>query len=133
VRPRGLRGHEWRAIQRARVFERARRWQDAGAFRRAFVGISRLSRWLAAAVFARAFLDVLQANTGVLSTPGLFAEIRDRMKQEEARDTKQAQAAGTRGAAGDQAAFNEVPDLKSIRSAGHEMGDFIFIPVVQKG
>jgi hypothetical protein len=62
-------------------------------------------------VFARAFLDVLQENTGVLSTPALFAQLRERVK---------------RGAA--QNAFAQTPDFKTIKSAGDEMGDFFFVP-----
>jgi TPR repeat protein len=63
-------------------------------------------------VFARAFLDALESNTSVLSTPALFERIRDRVKQEAQRS-----------------AFVEVPDLKTIKSAGHEMGDFFFVPL----
>jgi len=63
-------------------------------------------------VFARAFLDALESNTTVLSTPALFARIRDRVRQ-----------------AARQSSFIQSPDLKSIKSAGHEMGDFFFVPV----
>ncbi|MBV8806179.1 MAG: caspase family protein [Sinobacteraceae bacterium] len=63
-------------------------------------------------VFAHAFLDVLQSNTSVLSTPALFEKIRDRVRQEARQN-----------------AFVQSPDLKSIKSAGHEMGDFFFVPV----
>lgn len=63
-------------------------------------------------VFARAFLEALESNTSVLSTPALFARIRDRVRQEAGKS-----------------AFSQSPDLKSIKSAGHEMGDFFFVPV----
>ena len=63
-------------------------------------------------VFARAFLDALEANSTVLSTPALFEKIRDRVKQEAQRS-----------------AFAQAPDLKTIKSAGHEMGDFFFVPL----
>lgn len=63
-------------------------------------------------VFARAFIDVLQQNDGVLSAPALFARLRDRVKAAAAHDS-----------------FAQIPELKSIRSAGHEMGDFFFVPV----
>lgn len=63
-------------------------------------------------VFADAFLDALESNTSVLSTPALFARIRDRVRQEAQKS-----------------AFAQSPDLKSIKSAGHEMGDFFFVPV----
>jgi hypothetical protein len=65
-------------------------------------------------VFARAFLDALETNTTVLSTPALFSRVRDRVKQ-----------------AAQQSAFVQAPDLKSIKSAGHEMGDFFFVPLGQ--
>ncbi len=62
-------------------------------------------------VFARAFLDALQSNTAVLSTPALFARIRDRIAH-----------------SATQSSFAQAPELKTIRSAGHEMGDFFFVP-----
>lgn len=64
-------------------------------------------------VFARAFLDTLETNTSVLSTPALFSKVRDLVHQEASK----------------QGAFVQTPDLKSIKSAGHEMGDFFFVPV----
>lgn len=63
-------------------------------------------------VFARAFLDALESNTVVLSTPALFGRIRDEVKQ-----------------AAQRSAFAQAPDLKTIKSAGHEMGDFFFVPL----
>ncbi len=63
-------------------------------------------------VFARAFLQALETNTAVLSTPALFDRIRDQVKQEAQRS-----------------AFLQAPDLKTIKSAGHEMGDFFFVPL----
>jgi uncharacterized protein len=62
-------------------------------------------------IFARAFLDVLGANTGILSAPSLFIQVQDRVKAASARNH-----------------FNEVPELKAIKAAGHELGDFFFIP-----
>ncbi len=62
-------------------------------------------------VFARAFLDVLQSNTSILASPELFLEVRDRV-----------QAAA---AAFD---FEQRPEFKTIKSAGHEVGDFFFVP-----
>jgi hypothetical protein len=62
-------------------------------------------------VFAQAFLDALQSNDTVLSTPALFSHIRDRLAR-----------------AGTQSAFKQTPELKTIKSAGHEMGDFFFVP-----
>jgi uncharacterized protein len=63
-------------------------------------------------VFARAFIDVLRTNTGVLSTPALAAQLRDRVRRAAA-----------------QSSFHQVPDLKAIKSAGHELGDFFFVPL----
>jgi len=62
-------------------------------------------------VFARAFLDVLGSNTGILSTPALFAQVQARVKAGAARNN-----------------FSQVPEFKAIKSAGHELGDFFFIP-----
>lgn len=62
-------------------------------------------------VFARAFLDVLEANADLLSTPALFAQLQERVRTAAARNN-----------------FQQVPELKSIKSAGHEVGDFFFVP-----
>ncbi|MDR2215516.1 MAG: caspase family protein [Nevskiaceae bacterium] len=62
-------------------------------------------------VFARAFIDVLESNDQLLSTPALFARL-----QEHVRD------------AAKQGNFDQTPELKSIKSAGHEVGDFFFVP-----
>jgi uncharacterized protein len=62
-------------------------------------------------VFARAFLDVLTANTGILSAPSLFTQVHDRVKAAAARSH-----------------FSEEPELKAIKTAGHELGDFFFVP-----
>jgi hypothetical protein len=45
-----LRGYQWRAISRALEFERARRWQNAAQFRKAFAGTSSLQRVLMAVI-----------------------------------------------------------------------------------
>lgn len=62
-------------------------------------------------VFARAFLDALTENEGVLSGPDVFLRIRDRVT-----------------AAAAAAQFEQRPELKTIKAAGHEMGDFYFVP-----
>ncbi len=62
-------------------------------------------------VFARAFLDELEANQGILSSPELFSRIRKRVEIA-ARKNK----------------FVQVPEFKSIKGAGHEVGDFFFVP-----
>jgi hypothetical protein len=51
-RPRELKAHEWRAIRRAITLIRARRYDNAGQFRKALVGTSRLQRGLAGATMA---------------------------------------------------------------------------------
>lgn len=62
-------------------------------------------------VFARAFIDVLAANSDVLSTPALFARLQKQVRTHAARSN-----------------FEQQPEFKSIKSAGHEVGDFFFVP-----
>ena len=62
-------------------------------------------------VFARAFLDVLGANTQIMSTPALFTQVKERVKAAAARNH-----------------FNQIPEFKAIKAAGHELGDFFFVP-----
>jgi len=62
-------------------------------------------------VFARAFLDVLSANDVILSTTALFTQVREHVK-----------AGATRSH------VTQVPELKAIKAAGHELGDFFFVP-----
>jgi hypothetical protein len=52
ARPRGIRRHEWRAIERALAFTRDRRWQSAGEFLRAFEGRSVTAKVLGTLVAA---------------------------------------------------------------------------------
>jgi uncharacterized caspase-like protein len=66
-------------------------------------------------VFARAFLDVLESNRGVLSAPSLFVQLQGKVK---------------RGAAG--AGFAQAPEFKAIKGAGHEIGDFFFVPLAAR-
>ena len=62
-------------------------------------------------VFARAFLDKLEANTGIMSSPELFNRIRKRVEVAAAKNK-----------------FVQKPEFKSIKGAGHEVGDFFFVP-----
>lgn len=62
-------------------------------------------------VFARAFIDELEANTGILSSPELFSRLSKRVEV----------AAATNK-------FVQKPEFKSIKGAGHEVGDFFFVP-----
>ena len=63
-------------------------------------------------VFARAFLDELEANDGILSSPELFSRIRRRVEIAAASNE-----------------FVQTPEFKSIKGAGHEVGDFFFVPI----
>ena len=67
-------------------------------------------------VFARAFLDELEANQGILSSPELFSRIRKRVEVAAAKNK-----------------FVQQPEFKSIKGAGHEVGDFFFVPRSDRG
>jgi hypothetical protein len=62
-------------------------------------------------VFARAFIDELEKNQGVLSTPELFGRLQKRVAESAAKNR-----------------FVQKPEFKSIKAAGHEVGDFFFVP-----
>ena len=62
-------------------------------------------------VFARALLDILESNQEILTAPSLFELIQQRVKIGAARNN-----------------FVQVPEFRSIKSAGHEAGDFFFVP-----
>lgn len=62
-------------------------------------------------VFAQAFLDELETNQGVLAAPELFARVSKRVATVAARNK-----------------FVQKPEFKSIKGAGHEVGDFFFVP-----
>ena len=66
-------------------------------------------------VFAKAFLDELENNTGILSSPELFSRIRKNVELAAAKNK-----------------FVQSPEFKSIKGAGHEVGDFFFIPKAGK-
>ena len=66
-------------------------------------------------VFARAFLDELEANTSILSSPELFSRLRKRVEVAAAKNK-----------------FVQKPEYKSIKGAGHEVGDFFFVPKASK-
>lgn len=61
-------------------------------------------------IFAKAFLDVLENSEGVLTGPELYLKIRDEVS---------AKAQGLN--------FKQEPELKVIKGAGHEVGDFFFV------
>jgi uncharacterized protein len=62
-------------------------------------------------VFAAALAAELEGNTGILSTPELFSRIRVRVQNAAARQS-----------------YAQTPTFKAIRTAGHDMGDFFFVP-----
>ncbi|MEX1667715.1 caspase family protein [Zhongshania guokunii] len=62
-------------------------------------------------VFAQELIDALRSNVKVLSAPDLYASIRGPVK---------ARAAVNQ--------FIQEPVYKSIKGAGHEVGDFFFVP-----
>lgn len=62
-------------------------------------------------VFANAFIDELENNDGLLTTPALFLKLRDRV-----------------ALAASQQDFSQEPEIKALRRAGHEVGDFFFVP-----
>jgi len=65
-------------------------------------------------VFAKAFLDVLETNSSVLTAPGLFSMLQGKVKEGAQRNH-----------------FSEQPEFKSIKGAGHEVGDFFFVPLAR--
>lgn len=62
-------------------------------------------------VFARELIGILRDNTQVLSAPDLFASIRGPVMQRASENN-----------------FVQEPVYKSIKGAGHEVGDFFFVP-----
>ena len=62
-------------------------------------------------VFARAFIDVLQRTQGVLSSVSLYRDVFEKV----------AVSARRQG-------IEQLPQLRPIRPAGHEWGEFFFVP-----
>jgi hypothetical protein len=65
-------------------------------------------------VFAKAFLDVLESNKTILTAPALFSKVQGKVKEGAQRNH-----------------FAEEPEFKSIKGAGHEVGDFFFVPLAR--
>ena len=63
-------------------------------------------------IFASALLETLETNEQVLTAPELFLRIRSLVR----RTNREAQDAHD-------------PELKALKDAGHEVGDFFFVPV----
>lgn len=62
-------------------------------------------------VFARAFLDILDKNTNIISAPQIFSALRDQVAEQAAK-----------------IGVEQIPEFKAIKGAGHEVGDFFFVP-----
>jgi hypothetical protein len=62
-------------------------------------------------VFAKALLDVLEANGEVLEAQRLYREVSARV-----------------ALAAERFRFEQVPEYAPIQHAGHEAGDFFFVP-----
>lgn len=62
-------------------------------------------------VFAKAFFDELEQNHALLSSPELFLHVRDKVER-----------------SAEHLAFRQAPEFKTIKAAGHEVGDFFFVP-----
>ena len=62
-------------------------------------------------VFARALLDALENNEGVMAAPQLYLKVRDQVRL-----------------AAEEFDFKQRPEFKAIKAAGHEVGDFFFVP-----
>lgn len=62
-------------------------------------------------VFARAFLDELENNAGLMAAPDLYLRVKSRVETTAAKMD-----------------FEQKPDFKTIKAAGHEVGDFFFVP-----
>lgn len=62
-------------------------------------------------VFAKELIDILASNNEVLSAPALFSLIRKPVEKRAVANN-----------------FVQVPVYKSIKGAGHEIGDFFFVP-----
>jgi hypothetical protein len=63
-------------------------------------------------IFARAVLDELNENSGVLETLELWSAVRARVEYVTKRIGRK-----------------QLPEYAPIRHAGHESGDFLFVPV----
>lgn len=66
-------------------------------------------------VFARAFLDALEQNQELITAPALFAKVQSRVREAAARMSSL-----------------QMPQFKTIKAAGHEFGDFFFIPKTER-
>ncbi|WP_269618388.1 caspase family protein [Zhongshania sp. BJYM1] len=65
-------------------------------------------------VFARELINALKSNKGLLSAPDLYAQIREPVKHQAELNN-----------------FVQEPVYKIIKGAGHEVGDFFFVPTTK--
>jgi hypothetical protein len=63
-------------------------------------------------VFSRMLIDTLRGNKEVLSAPQLFSQIKPIIEARAKQNN-----------------FVQIPQYKTIREAGHEIGDFFFVPL----
>lgn len=66
-------------------------------------------------VFAKAFLDELENNDRLLPSPELFLRLQAQVTERAAKMD-----------------FKQTPEFKTIKAAGHEVGDFFFVPVAAR-
>lgn len=66
-------------------------------------------------VFAKAFLDELERNDRLLPSPELFLRLREKVTERSA-----------------ELKFEQTPEFKTIKAAGHEVGDFFFVPLAAR-
>ena len=62
-------------------------------------------------IFTKALIEVLQSNTEILTGPQLFKQLRQQVIDDAAEVN-----------------FSQNPEYKTIKGAGHEVGDFFFVP-----
>lgn len=62
-------------------------------------------------IFASAFVDILKNNDNIMTGPDLFKAVHERVVRESAA-----------------ADFEQEPQYRAIKGAGHEVGDFFFVP-----
>jgi len=62
-------------------------------------------------IFAAAFIDALKNNNEIMTGPQLFEKVHDRVVKESSA-----------------AKFRQDPEYKAIKGAGHEVGEFFFVP-----
>jgi hypothetical protein len=62
-------------------------------------------------VFAQAFIDSLKANKSIMTGPELFKSVRTQVVAESKKDAN----------------FDQEPEYKAIKGAGHEVGEFFFV------